>query len=132
MEGTNDLWYVSTGTVVDRVRLAIHNIVAAGKTPVIGTLLPDTRGNTNNIKRIPLTNDGIRRVVASENVLLADLYTAASFSGWARLMADGLHPNYSGYQLMASTWYTALEDILPPPDDPVIGFVPAVWLLLSD
>jgi len=128
MEGTNDLWYVSPGTVHDRVRSAVDNILAGGKVPIIGTLLPDTRGNANNDKQIPQTNDLIRTMLVEKEVQLAELYYATSYSGWVSLMADGIHPNQSGYQLMANTWYTALGESRESP----VGFLPAVYLLLLD
>ena len=128
MEGTNDLWYFSPGTVRDRVRSAVNNILAQGKIPVIGTLLPDTRGNANNDKGIPDANNVIRAMLVDKGVQLAELYLATSFSGWANLMADGLHPNSAGYNLMAQTWYTALGEA----GGVTVGFLPAVYLLLLE
>ncbi len=129
MEGTNDLWYVSPGTVRNRVRDAVDNILAAGKIPIIGTLLPDTRGTANSDKGIPTTNSLIRTMLEEKEVQLAELYYATSYSGWVSLMADGIHPNQSGYQLMANTWYAALVEAQP--EQSSVGFLPAVYLLLN-
>jgi lysophospholipase L1-like esterase len=29
------------------------------------------------------------------------------------LLSEGLHPNNTGYAVMAETWYSAIEDFLP-------------------
>lgn len=125
MEGTNDLSFSSPSTVRARIEVGINNILAEDKIPVIGTLLPDTRGNNNNSKRIPQTNSLIRNMLSDMNVQLAEFYNATSYNGWAGRMADGIHPNQSGYQLMADVWYAALLEAKPNH-----GFLPAVYLLL--
>ncbi len=130
MEGTNDLGFsVSPYTVRARVEIAVNNTIAGGKIPIIGTLLPDTRGGSNAAKQIPLTNELIRAMLVEKGVQLAELYYATSFSGWASLMPDGLHPDHSGYQLMANTWYSALVEAQP--EQSSVGFLPAVYLLLN-
>ncbi len=129
MEGTNDLWYSSPGSVRDRVSGAVDKILAGGKIPIIGTLLPDTRGTANSDKGIPTTNNLIRIMLEEKEVQLAELYSATSYSGWASLMPDGLHPDHSGYQLMANTWHAALVEAQP--EQSSVGFLPAVYLLLN-
>jgi lysophospholipase L1-like esterase len=118
MEGTNDLPSANPATVSARVEIAVNNILASGKIPVVGTLLPDLRGGGKDIIG---TNTRIRSMLEQKDVQLADLYNATS--SWGPLLGDGLHPNYSGYQLMAETWYAAL---------PSVSFLPAVYLLLLD
>lgn len=127
-EGTNDLGFImDPNTVQLRIQIGINNILDEDKIPVIGTLLPDTRGNNNNLKRIPETNDRIRDMLVDMDVQLAELYSAASFNGWNSLMVDGIHPNQSGYQLMADVWYAALLEAKPGQ-----GFLPAIMLLLLE
>jgi lysophospholipase L1-like esterase len=112
MEGTNDLQFsIAPSTVSARVEIAVNNTIAGGKIPIIGTILPDTRGSSNTAKQIPLTNDLIRAMLVVKEVQLAELYYATSYSGWVSLMSDGVHPNQAGYQLMADTWYAAMLEI---------------------
>jgi lysophospholipase L1-like esterase len=108
LTGTNDLWWVSPGTVRSRIEQAITNIKAGNKIAVVGTLLPDTRSNNNNTKRIPETNHLIRELVDDKSVQLAEFYNALSFDQWEDLMPDGLHPGNSGREVMAEIWYESL------------------------
>ncbi len=131
MEGTNDLAFSAPDTVQARIRIGINKILAANKIAIVGTLLPDTRGNYNATKRIPIANTLIRSMLAEEfpESQLAELYNATSYGGWANKMADGLHPNQSGYQLVAGVWYDALQEAKTKTS---VLFLPAVYLLLLE
>jgi len=54
------------------------------------------------------------RAAAGKHVVLVDMFTPfitnANFAG---LMNDNLHPNDTGYVVMAQTWYAAIDDLLP-------------------
>ncbi len=127
MEGTNDLWTSDPNTLESRIETAINNILADNKIPIIGTLLPDTRGANNTVKDIPTANTLIRNLVNRRQVQLAELYDATSYAGWSNMMIDGLHPDSSGFQLMADVWYDA---IINPRQ--YVNYIPAILLLLLE
>jgi lysophospholipase L1-like esterase len=41
-----------------------------------------------------------------------EAFTAGN-ANFLALLAEGLHPNDAGYAAMASTWYDAIESVLP-------------------
>jgi lysophospholipase L1-like esterase len=56
-------------------------------------------------------NDRIRGIAASENVTLVDVYNA--FNGDLSLLSgDGLHPNASGYERIANTFFESIKATL--------------------
>ena len=62
-----------------------------------------------------------------EKIELADLYYASS--NWNSLMtSDGLHPNHSGYEVMAGEWFKALQRAAQGAATPVV--TPMLYLLL--
>lgn len=122
MEGTNDLALTGIGGITDALHYVIDQVLAAEKTPVIGTLLP--RFDQYSYLDVPGLNSNIRQLAVDENIELADLYYASS--NWNALMtSDGLHPNYSGYEVMAGEWFKALQRAVP---DVVV--TPMLYLLL--
>ena len=70
-------------------------------------------------QRIEVFNAGIPAVVksradAGKHVLLVDMYTAfvSDPAYKSKYLADRLHPNASGYQLMSDVWDTVIHDLL--------------------
>ena len=56
-----------------------------------------------------------QRVDAGKHLLLVNMsaaFTAAN-SNVSALLADGVHPNDTGYAIMAQTWYNAIASVLP-------------------
>jgi lysophospholipase L1-like esterase len=55
------------------------------------------------------------RVDAGKHLLLVDNFTpiATDPAGVAALVGDNIHPNETGYAIMAATWYDAIESFLP-------------------
>jgi lysophospholipase L1-like esterase len=134
MEGTNDLVDYSPSTVAERVKIAVNNILAQGKTAVVGTLIPDLKYAPKSDKKgIPETNGYIRTMVAqkqaaNKKVYLAELHDDG-YWGWGSsptMSSDGLHPNAAGYQQMAEIWFSVLRGFLGA------GYLPAIYLLLFD
>jgi len=127
MEGTNDLpMGVGPGYVGDALRYAVDKVQDAEKIAVIGTLLP--RFDKNSWVDISGLNSNIFQIAADREIEVADLYHASG--NWNSLMtSDGLHPNTSGYSVMAGEWFDALQLALPePPPPPVV--TPMLYLLL--
>ena len=56
MEGTNDLLFFSEDTVLKNMTRMVDASLARGVAPILGTILPDSRGG----KRITQTNDLLR------------------------------------------------------------------------
>lgn len=104
LEGTNELYYFSPSTVRTNMSRMAEKALASGVVPVLGTLTPDTRYPS---KPIASTNSLLRELAAEKGIPLADLYSATA-SNWSALTADGLHPNLTGYKVMAQTWFNAI------------------------
>ena len=49
------------------------------------------------------------RVNAGKHVVLVDMHTGFPVSE----LADGIHPNQTGYNRMAGIWYAAISPLLP-------------------
>ena len=111
MEGTNDLtFWVDPGTVAYNVYLVANKVLQWGGKPVVGTLLPDTRGGAD-WKNVNTTNSYIRSYINSNPLMcLSDQYSAIAPYWDSGYTYDQLHPNYWGYWLMAWTWYSSMAN----------------------
>lgn len=126
--GTNDLGGIAPSTVLARIQAGVNAILAAGVTPIVGTILPDTRAGKEDFKDIKGTNALLRSWLNEQEIPMAELYYASS--NWASLMSDGLHPNNSGRQVMANTWYAVLLEEKAIKNAKIGGSMSAVNLLL--
>jgi lysophospholipase L1-like esterase len=111
MEGTND---VRTGISVETTRFNLQTMItkakAAGVIPVLSTLTPSNWDGSGPL--IPqIWNPMIAALANSNGIKLADQY-AAVLPNWDSLNGDGIHPNDSGYQVLASTWYAAIAPMI--------------------
>ncbi|MFC2174081.1 GDSL-type esterase/lipase family protein, partial [Acidobacteriota bacterium] len=78
-------------------------------TPVISTLLPRSYGpEEDTVRRI---NSGIKNIANAQNVLLADTYGHFRSNSSLGLLSDPLHPNLTGYQVMAEEWAATISGI---------------------
>lgn len=113
MEGTNDIWIgLSVQTTVFNLGAMVDRSRASGLVPIVANLTPDTNANAA-FKNISTTyNPAIRSMASQRGVRFADMYAAVA-SNWGALNADNLHPNDAGYQIIARTWFNALN--LQPP-----------------
>lgn len=130
MEGTNDGadLRIPVETTAANLREMCRRAVAAGWTPVLATLTPRSDG----IWYIPSyrirydeINARIRLIAADLGLTLADAYTAfmnypAESGGYTSLLLDGIHPNSTGYQVLAEAWFAALKIAkFNPPRPPI-------------
>lgn len=112
LEGANDVYNgISVNTTAHNLGVMIDKSNAYGITAVIGTLTPNPKGDVNDY------NPSIVSQARGRGALLADHY-GSSASRWDSLSDDGLHPNNSGYEVMARTWYNAIGQLkdLPEPE----------------
>ena len=58
-------------------------------------------------------NEIVSETAAKYNALTVDFYGSEIFTQPDTLSADGFHPNPTGYDLIAQTWYKTLIKILP-------------------
>ncbi len=130
--GTNDLGGIAPSTVVARIQLGVNAIIASGATPIVGTIMPDTRAGKEDFKDIQGTNELLRAWLQEQKIPMAELYYASS--NWASLMSDGLHPTDAGRQLMANTWYPVLLEQKAIKQAKITGAISgsSYLLLLSD
>lgn len=101
-EGTND---IHNGMSVETTQYNLQSMITKAKTagviPMLSTLTPETSS-------VPDTWNPMITALAATNVItLVDNYAATSPT-WSAISADNIHPNDSGYQIMANTWYAAL------------------------
>lgn len=111
MEGTNDVQVgISVETTKFNLQTMITKAKAANVIPVLATLTPNDRVGSPTL--IPATwNPMIAALASSNGIKLADHY-AATAPTWGSLNDDGVHPNDSGYQVLASTWYAAIAPMI--------------------
>ncbi len=107
--GANDIIYgYGSSYIVENLRQIIDAAQASKTEVVIATLTPVADYHTYMRSYIAMLNPEIRRLAAEEDVALADMDEA--FAGNTQyLCPDGLHLNESGAQLMAETFYNALQ-----------------------
>jgi lysophospholipase L1-like esterase len=128
MEGTNDLWWIDTGSVMVNLASMVNKSRNSGATPVLATITPDT--DAGDQKPIPELNDLIRGWTNENNVLLADQYAAVAVN-WDNLhIGDGLHPNQAGYDILAQTWFDAITR--EPVNLKPVNLSPVLLLLLRE
>lgn len=109
MEGTNDLsGGIGPGAIGDKLNQIVTEVLNAGRIPVLGTLLPRFDGEVSS-SSLTLVNSNIKSIGTSRGVEVADLYVGnGNWANWNSMMTDGLHPNTTGYALMANIWFATL------------------------
>ena len=113
--GTNDLTY--RGGTVPAAMTGIENLVEnifggdPGVTVLVGSLIPTTNSTVEAAKMSQFNN--------WVHAWVNDQQSAGQHVGWADMgavtaadLADGLHPNDTGYQLMADSWNMAIDSAI--------------------
>lgn len=106
LEGTNDLsagW--GPGSVADTLNQLVLKTINDGRVPIIGTILPRTDHKVSRYDIIDV-NTYIRSDAGNSGTEVADLYYASS--NWDAYMPDGLHPEGTGFTIMANEWFATL------------------------
>lgn len=120
MIGTNDVdGNVDLPNAPDRLGTLIDSIIEldAHSLIVVAQITPTMQDPLN--ERIVAFNAGIPAVVksradAGKHVVLVDMYGAFTSDPQfkTRFLADRLHPNVAGYQVMSDVWNTVVHDLL--------------------
>lgn len=115
LTGINDITGGVTDTVLrDNIITLTSELERATEKIVLGSILPVGPNNYGPqvSERIRDNNAWLREFAASRGYVLADFYSAfAGPDGYAKpgLLQDGLHPNRTGYDLMADVLAQALN-----------------------
>jgi lysophospholipase L1-like esterase len=117
MEGSNDLETPNrtdpVGSAADALRFLIGDAKSVGVRPMLATIPPmnaaGSRGDAAAL--VPSLNERIFQIGNAENLTIVDVY--AAFNGNLSLLgADGLHPNASGYGVIADAFLAAIRNAL--------------------
>ena len=93
----------------------IQHARSAGVQTFLANLLPERLGTCRGYRApyIASANDQICALDASENAVLVDLYAAFGADAPTTLIGfDGLHPTAAGYELIAQTFFGAIQQKL--------------------
>jgi len=115
--GTND-WNVCADPAacftVANLRAMVRAVKATNSLPVVETILPcnagyDVRAPASRNVWVSQANDLIRAMAREEGALLVDTYAAfMKPPDLSALFVDHVHPNQTGHQLIADTFFDAL------------------------
>jgi lysophospholipase L1-like esterase len=115
--GTNDMWQGAAGAP-ERLGTLIDHITSTA---------PDAEVFVATIIPFPMADSAVRaynaavpavvqaRADAGKHVHLVDMYSALTSAD----LADGVHPNATGYSKMATVWYNALASVPGSLTDPL-------------
>lgn len=112
--GTNDIiQHYSTEVVVNRLRLLLHQITTLEPDVVllVAQIIPLRKPALNaEVKQYNSAIPGLVHEldVQGRNVQYVNMYNAVPVTA----LADGIHPNDTGYGLLANTWFKALQTVL--------------------
>jgi lysophospholipase L1-like esterase len=124
MEGANDLNGGSQGgtLALDALTDMVRTARGRGMAVFLATLPPQRPGGARDAvaRLIPAFNDSVRALASREGATLVDVN--AAFAGDLSLIGpDGLHPTAQGFEVMAQTFFNAIQQQLelPPADSGV-------------
>jgi lysophospholipase L1-like esterase len=96
------------------LRAMVREVKSAGSLPVVETILPcnagyDVRAPASRNVWVAQANDLIRAMARDEGALLVDTHAVfMKQPDLSALFVDHVHPNQTGHQLIADTFFTAL------------------------
>jgi lysophospholipase L1-like esterase len=98
--------------VVKNLRRVIDEVKAADSLPFLATLPPVNpvlAGDDRN-RWIESTNTSLKQLAREEGAFVVDLYQAFRLQGGdvSRFFSDHVHPNASGYEVMAEAFFQAI------------------------
>jgi lysophospholipase L1-like esterase len=105
--GSNDVYYYDNDQIVTNLRYVIYMAKQNGTIPVVATLGPFVGPWAFRKPSVIELNKKIRQMAAEEGIACADLEAAMNWNS-AYMLDDGMHPNSTGHQIIANTFYQAL------------------------
>lgn len=128
MEGANDVMHgFSTETIIFNLGVMADKCRSFGTTPLLASLTPRLDGLATHVEND--VNPAIVELAKQKEITYVDQYTEMNASK-EDYMADHVHPNDAGYELMSNIWFNAINGILNPPhedNDSGCGIVPLVY-----
>jgi acyl-CoA thioesterase I len=112
--GTNDLYAgISPSTTRRNITIMIDRAVSKNVTPIVGTITPNTMTSGYDALLKNHYNPGIIAAAQSRNAALADHYASLrpKWSTTPLHSGDRLHPNSTGYSIIAKTWYYVIVEL---------------------
>jgi lysophospholipase L1-like esterase len=114
MEGSNDLETPTrsdpVGSAADALRFLVDDAKSVGVRPLLATIPPMNAAGRrgSGAALVPLLNERIFQIGSAENMMIVDVY--AAFNGNLSLIGDdGLHPNASGYGVIADAFLATIR-----------------------
>ena len=119
MEGTNDMkdTKISIDTAAFNLQEMAKKCLDFEMTVFLSSIIPRLSWSEMLKERILGLNNKIRSIASNLKLYFVDQFNAFYNypGGWTTLYSDATHPNETGYQLMANTWYKSLEDTIQKP-----------------
>ena len=95
------------GSYKDNMQKIISAVLAAGKIPFLAKV-PYSTSSTIDIPSVREYNIVVDELVAANNITVTPPDFFAYFQKHPEEIADGIHPNKTGYESMANLWFIAL------------------------
>lgn len=109
MEGANDARSgVSAEITAASVATMIDKAIAAGVTPKVSSITPNTESGSEYMPIPELYNPKIQQEAAERSVAYVDNYSALAGSNWGLYHTDGLHLSNAGENVVAQQFYNVI------------------------
>ena len=127
--GTNDFNYgISSDNTAFNIAVMIDRARAQGFIPVIATLTP----RDDQLSQVLVRNPKIISAASGRGAAVVDQYSIFNNAGGFNLLWDGVHPNQTGYAVIANGWFSYLSQIIPEFGQSNIVITPLIQLLMDD
>ncbi len=102
MEGANDVRSgVAAQITAASLATMMDKAIAAGATPIVGGITPNTESGSEYIPILETYNPAIQQKAAERGVSYVDTYTALRGADWATYNVDGYHLSNQGQNVVA-------------------------------
>jgi hypothetical protein len=117
MEGTNDIKdsSISIDTAAYNLEQMANICAGFNMETYLSTIVPRQGWEGLIRDRIYELNGRISSIASSPYIRFVDIFSAFYYypGGWPNLFSDTTHPNETGYQIIAGTWYDSYFQTLP-------------------
>lgn len=109
MEGANDVIIgVSSEITAASISTMINKAKAAGATPIVSSITPNTSSGVENELIPDVYNPAIRQETRASGVRYVDNYEALAGTNWASYQVDGFHLSDQGQNVVAQEFFKVL------------------------